>query len=118
MRDEKNNRNLNEKEIKMKRTITIAKGNQYDKAGYRISDGVLDAYGNISKRMDGSVGLTRNGNLQYRSDELDAAIRATMIDGLAREIVIGQDTAPSGDKIDDSYLCPKCHTHCQGDCQS
>jgi len=102
----------------MKTTLTISSGNQYDTAGYRITDGNLDAYGKISKRMDGTVGLTREGNLQYRSEELDAAIKATMTDGITRQIEIGQDDAPAAPAIADKHLCPHCHTYCQGDCRA
>lgn len=102
----------------MKKTITINISNQYYKDGYRISDGTLTAYGHIAKRMDGTTGLTRDGNLQYRSDELDAAIEATMADGLTRQIEIGHDDAPATPAIEDKQLCPHCHTYCQGDCQA
>ena len=101
----------------MKSTITIDRGNQYNARGYRITDGTLWGFGTIATRMDGSTGLTRDGNCRASSPEIEEAIRATLIDGLTRMIEIDDGRKPQA-HTPRKAVCPICHTYCNGDCQA
>jgi len=104
--------------MKTTKTLTINKGNQYSPSGYRISDGVNRGWGSYGKRMDGSVGLTRDGRCYDDSPDIQAAIMATLADGYEREIVIDEPESKAATVKDGSDgRCPKCGTWCEGDCQ-
>jgi hypothetical protein len=82
----------------MAETITITKGNQYDRSGYRleIEGSSLRAWGGIARRMDGTTGLTWGGDyLPSRPDReaVEAAILEVIASGSARTIRIGQPEA-------------------------
>ena len=93
--------------------ITISRGNQYDGNGYRITDGTLWAYG--SKNENKEKGFSMNGDL-FDHPEIDKAVRATLQDGIEREITIGAKRIEQ--KIPESKACPKCGTYCMGDCET
>ena len=100
----------------MKKTIIIEKGNQYDKNGYTIENGIIDGFGSIS---DNARGYTVEGNalvIIFQDAELDAAIKATLADGQLREIT--QDDGVKIESIPESHPCPKCGTYCDGDCET
>lgn len=80
-------------------TLTISRGNQYDRDGYylEVEDSDLYAWGSIGRRMDGTTGLTWGGD--YRpSDEdraaVEAAIREVLATGETRTIEVGRDETP------------------------
>jgi len=102
-------------------TLTISKGNQYDAEGYVITNGILRSYGKIDNTK--ATGYSVDGTLwlgQYPcKDEISAAILATLADGIERTMCIKSDksSSTSGDQMDESNICPICHTYCYGDCQ-
>ncbi len=120
VRDDKDNK----KDTQMARTITITKGNQYDREGYYMTDGMLGSHGHADPADPN--GYTLDGNLWPWSrsfaghkDAIHEAIRATLADGIKRTITIG--TAKSERVITspaDANICPKCDTYCMGDCDS
>jgi hypothetical protein len=79
----------------MTRTITITKGNQYNPAGYYlgVTESGLYAWGEIGPRMDGTVGVTRDGNYVPRAEDkaaVDEAIKAVLADGQTRTLRLGK----------------------------
>ena len=105
------------------RQVTITKGNQYDHNGYSINDGTLWGYGSIAERMDGTIGITRDGSLHINTPEINAAISATLVDGLMRMVTITDGSSPIA--VDDGPalaegpgICSKCHSYCDGDCDN
>jgi len=102
-------------------------GNQYDKAGYRLcSDTGLSSFGAIAKRMDGTIGLTRDGSWALGFDWLKAGYTNDMIDdAIWATLKTGQDTVvtltrQAADGLESALtpVCPRCHTYCFGDCQA
>lgn len=111
------------------KTITITKGNQYNADGYSMTDGNLDAYGEIAKKMDGTIGVTRDGRCTLGCDydneaneaKLKQAIRETIADGKERVLTFEPTTKSIPmPKINEPLRkpCPLCGTYCYGDCQS
>lgn len=68
-------------------TTTITRTN----SGAYVSNGTLDADCSIARRMDGTTGLCIDGNLTI-TDEVKAAVLATLEDGANRVITSGQPT--------------------------
>ena len=106
------------------KTIKITKGNQYDRDGYSLdADNGLSAWGRLVRREDGSMRLTRDGNLTFRSDLDDVAITVmvhqTLADGIERTYAM-PSVGPIAitPAIDRTGVCPKCGTYCCGDCES
>jgi len=107
----------------MNDTITITKGNQYNRDGFSVTDGLLRGFGaaDASKPNGYSLG----GNCRLGADhydryheQYDAAILATLADGQERVIEMQpKETQPAG-KLPESHACPKCGTYCYGDCES
>ena len=110
----------------MNRTITITRGNQYNRDGYCITDGTLWSYGQADVGKPG--GYCLDGRLHPwclpNAAEIDAAILATLADGLTRQIEVPatissvvvsteHDVEPAGRGV-----CPRCHTYCDGDCEA
>jgi hypothetical protein len=82
----------------MAETITISKGNQYRRDGYylEIADSSLYAFGGIGARMDGTTGLTWDGNYLPSGpdrDAVEAAIGEVLATGQPRTIRVGRDEA-------------------------
>lgn len=96
----------------MKTTITIEYGNQYDREGYNITDGTLFGFGSKSDNTNGFTGPS----CPLFGDDIDTAIRATLVDGLTREITYGEDEEIK--PMPESHACPKCGTYCYGDCEA
>ena len=117
----------------MKKQLTISKGHQYSRDGYRTSGG---QYGEIAERMDGTVGITvSNGmllgydyNHSGQREMVEQAIREVIADGVARTVTLmdrveaGIDTAqpavaPSPARVHGvNGWCDKCRSYCYGDC--
>jgi hypothetical protein len=115
-------KNQKRKDEKMKKTYTITRGNQYDgQDGYSIECDGLESWGSIGPRMDGTVGITCDGRLSIRNDEVADAIRQTLADGQMRQVTVGTDAPARPRLIDptpDPRLCPHCGSVCYGDCQA
>jgi len=107
-------------------SIEISKGNQYDRDGFSLTDGVCHGYGTADASKPG--GYCLDGNLHpwlfANESAINAAILATLADGQTRTITI--KTAHSADVIvstEDDFestgfgVCPRCHTYCCGDCR-
>ena len=107
------------------KTLTISKGHQYDKGGYRTSDG---QYGEVVDLGDGTTRVTVGGGWLI-SDDYDhsgqkdmiyAAIRLTVADGRERTVDL-KDRVESGLDSPPEIIpnrivepCPLCGTYCCG----
>jgi len=107
------------------KTITISKGNQYDRDGFRMTDGVCRSYGSADANKDN--GYCLDGNLWPwcfpNENEINNAILDTLADGQERIIKIADEsnTTPKAEtefKSTSFGLCPHCHSYCCGDCMT
>ena len=109
----------------MKEKITIQRSHNGD---YDVtSETGADAQGRIAKRMDGTIGLTRDGrwmlgrDYEHQRTEVETAIRATMADGVVRMITLQTINNPQAKAVSKSAgqgPCPKCGTYCCDDCEA
>jgi len=109
----------------MKETLKIRK-TQTGYCYYLTSSTNLDCYGEIAKRMDGTIGLTRTGNWSlgkdwvkagYTEEDIKKEIMAVMADGKERTVVLSREDKVRGIRRENDP-CPICHTYCDGDCQT
>ena len=109
------------------KTIEISRGNQYDKDGFRMTDDVCSSYGSADATKEN--GYCLDGNLWPWSfpneAEINAAILATLVDGLTRLVNIEMDSDSGAVIVSTEHdpeptgfgVCPRCHTYCCGDCR-
>ena len=102
-------------------TITITKGNQYDQDGFHITYGLLYGFGAADASK--ASGYNLNGNCRLGADhydryqeQFDAAILATLADGLERHIQMQPTDTQAAGTLPESHACPQCGTYCMGDC--
>ena len=105
----------------MTRTLTISKGNQYNRDGFSLTDGILWGYGAADASKP--TGYNLNGNCRLGADyydryheQFDAAVLATLADGQERVIEMHIEEAQPAIPLSKSGACPKCGTYCMGDC--
>lgn len=115
----------------MKRKLKITKGNQYNRDGFLMTDGITRSWGEAdSEKPDG---YSLDGNCWVGADyidyqnQIDAAILATMQDGQERVIQM-KTQSPQTQVLPPDFRdgsgpvecnpCPKCGTYCMGDCEA
>ncbi len=107
----------------MNDTITISKGNQYNRDGFSVTDGLLWGFGEADASKPNGYSL--GGNCRLGADhydryheQFDAAILATLADGQERVIEMQPKETQLAGTLPESHACPKCGTYCYGDCEA